>query len=56
MIRFVKNYINELGVLNRQLQYQSTYDGAIRGLVVLIGIPVIAILIGILALVNLLSK
>ncbi len=52
MTRFFKNYIHEVKVLNRQLEYQSTYDSAVRGLMVLIGIPVI----GILSVVNLLVK
>jgi len=49
MIKFVKDYIHELKVLHRQLDHKDLKQGAIIGLVITIGIPIL----GVLAIINL---
>ena len=48
----MNKYLHELKVLKAQLNYPNTYDSAIRGLMLLVGVPII----GILAIVNMLIK
>ena len=50
MIKFGKDYIHELKVLHRQLDHKDLKQGAVIGLIIMVGIPII----GILAVVNLL--